>query len=359
MSLFDNFFKGKEGGWERNEYGTLNPEQVKMYQAWAPTVTAQAGKELPMYGSTWQDYTAPMGQSEKDMVARNARMSALGEQGLSSLLKGEFPEQYYRDTIYQPALKNWQEDILPQISESYAGPNGGGFYGSARGNAVTRNARDLSSSLAAQRAQLAWNVQQNVPNAVAAANSLSQTESNIQSMPRLIQDYGMQKLYDEWVRTRPENSPYLNAALNFLNLSTVTERYRPTQLSQSQAATRGLGVGGMTADMIAGNGDYSATEAAGARAANMADTWGNYMMSQMPSQQQSTNMMSAMKGGGQNSAPTPSYQNQTQSQYQSPQYYTQAQGGLGAANNAYNQSSLGAMDWRNTGNYQALGGYSY
>lgn len=336
MGLMDFLNKEVSGSsYERDDYGTLNPEQKKMFQTWAPEVTKMAGKELPMYGKSWEDYSTPLTSGEWDAISRNARLSALGEQGLGPLLKGEFPEQYYRDTLYQPALKNWQEDILPVLNESYAGPSGGGYWGTARANAAGKSARDLTDTLAAKRAELAWNVQQNVPNAIAAANALTQTEAQAQQTPRLVQQFGLEKLYNEWVRTRPENSPYLKAALDFLNLSTVTNTYDP------------------------------------ASEANTERYWKNQMlgnwMSFAPSLSGFTNTLSAYKGGStgskDESPETPksgsySLTNPYASSY-TPQYYSQAEGGLGAANNSYQQSALGAMDWKNTGNYQSLGGFNY
>lgn len=202
---------------ETNPYGQLNPEQTSMTKALGPWLQSAAMNPAQQYTG---EYTAPVSSGEQTAIDRNARLSALGEKGLEPLLAGEFPEDYYQNTLYKPMLKQWQEDVQPQVEESYAGP--GGYWGSARAGAVGKGYRDLMDTLAAKRSELAWNVQQNVPNAITAANSLSTTEASIQSIPRIIQQYGLDKKYTEWVRTRPESLPYIQYALNFLGLSTGT-----------------------------------------------------------------------------------------------------------------------------------------
>ncbi len=66
-------------------------------------------------------------------------------------------ESYFTDTLYEPAMRNLREDVLPGVDESFSGP---GFWGSARSHARQDAATDTRDLLAGQWADLNWNVQQ-------------------------------------------------------------------------------------------------------------------------------------------------------------------------------------------------------
>lgn len=79
----------------------------------------------------------------------------------SNLLSGEVPyeigpewaENYYEKGIRDPALREYEEVVLPQLRESYAGP---GYWGSARARAETSAAGDLASELSARKSKLLY-----------------------------------------------------------------------------------------------------------------------------------------------------------------------------------------------------------
>lgn len=215
------FFSGKDA--ETNPYGSLNPDQVRLSQSLGPYLQAQLGGKGDTYTG---DYSAPLTSGEQDAISRNSRMSALGEQGLSPLLRGEFPEDYYQSSIYKPLLKQYTEDIQPLIEEQYAG---NGYWGSARAGAVGKGYGNLYDTLVSKRAELGWEAQKNIPTAVNAANALSTTEAAMQSTPRLVQNYNLKSQFDEWVRNLNYKQNSINQALNFLDLSTGT--YTPAEPS--------------------------------------------------------------------------------------------------------------------------------
>lgn len=65
----------------------------------------------------------------------------------------ETTEQFYQQAIRAPALREWQEVVEPAIREAYTGP---GYWGSARAEAQRKAAEDLATTLAARRAELAY-----------------------------------------------------------------------------------------------------------------------------------------------------------------------------------------------------------
>ena len=79
-----------------------------------------------------------------------------GETGAKKMGRPE-TEQYFTETLYNPAMRNLKEEILPGIDESYAGP---GFFGSARSHGRQEASEGTRDLLAGQWADLNWGVQQ-------------------------------------------------------------------------------------------------------------------------------------------------------------------------------------------------------
>jgi hypothetical protein len=69
----------------------------------------------------------------------------------------EITEQFYQSAVKAPMMKEWSEVLLPQIKSSYAGP---GYWGSARADAETEAATELSQNLASKRAELYYTDEQ-------------------------------------------------------------------------------------------------------------------------------------------------------------------------------------------------------
>lgn len=241
-------FGGKKD--KLDPYGQLNPEQRSVTKTLGPYLNSMIGQAAPQYTGS---YVAPFGQNEQDILSRNARLGALGGQGFENLLSGEFPEDYYQKAIYRPMMKQYQEDIQPQIEEQYAGS--GGYWGGARAGAVARGYRDLQDTLAAERAKLGYQARRDVMDAAPAYSQFEGANMQLQGLPRMAQQYGLDKQYEEFVRTRPERLPYLNAALDFLGVRTGTltkgesglQRFNDFMAAGSNALTLLSGIQGLKA----------------------------------------------------------------------------------------------------------------
>lgn len=217
-----DWLMGKKGGYEVDPYGTLNPEQKSLLQALGPQLQSKIANGEDLYSG---DFTAPLTQGESDIISRNSRLSALSDQRLADLISGQFDEQAFQDAVYKPLLKQYQEDILPQMQEQYAGS--GGYWGSARADAVRGQYQDMQDTLAAERAkQLMANKQLSLQ-ALTAAPGVASGNMAIQAVPRQISQYGLDQKYNDYVRTSNQNQQYVNQAMQFLNLSTKTSTYTP------------------------------------------------------------------------------------------------------------------------------------
>lgn len=103
-----------------------------------------------------------------DRFAPYRDMPMFGETGtaLSGILSGttgadyitpEATGKYFKGAIEDPARKEYRENVLPAIRESFAGP---GFWSGARANEQAESAQDLADWLGTQRAGLEWDVLQ-------------------------------------------------------------------------------------------------------------------------------------------------------------------------------------------------------
>lgn len=149
----------------------------------SPEQTKWMGEALDVYGPTLGqgenifqgDRIAPMTETQTqasdvqgflDRFAPYRDMPMFGETGtaLSGVLSGatgaqkitpEATESYYKGVIEDPARKRHEEDVLPALRESFAGP---GFWNKARAKEQFESTQDLSNWLGEQRASLEWDV---------------------------------------------------------------------------------------------------------------------------------------------------------------------------------------------------------
>ena len=243
----------------------LHPEQEKMIPGLGSYISDNLGKPLEQYGGK---YIAPITQQQLDAMsdlgnltwnfspqitqnsqaASNALIRALNtDAGMKEA------EDYYQQSIHNPALQSFQKEILPAIQTAYAGP--GTYWGSERAGAIRDASTDLAGQLAGIRAQTMFDARNTLENrALQAAGQIHQNEQFMQNLglaaeqartgfglnrsgslfdmgetARQAEQLGLDRQYSEWLRTRPENSPYLQAALNFMGLPTTASYVIPGQ----------------------------------------------------------------------------------------------------------------------------------
>jgi len=88
------------------------------------------------------------GQAAKGLLTGETGAKPLGKQDV---------EDYFQGAVYDPTMKNLRQDVIPGISESYAGP---GFFGSARSQEESKAYKDTADWLGTQRSGLEWDVLQ-------------------------------------------------------------------------------------------------------------------------------------------------------------------------------------------------------
>jgi hypothetical protein len=221
----------------------------------AEPATAYPGYETAPFFEAGEMLTAPMSSYEEqalkmlsDLAGKLGGMTspwetAMGEQvstALTSLLSGEFPEEYFRTAIEAPAQKRLEEVTLPGVREAYVGP--GTFWGGERAEAERRAGTDVDMMLAAVRGDLGYQARQMALDTLAPAmeylglpaeQALQQmagvgTFMGAGALPRLIEQHGLDIAYQEFIRTRPENQPYAQMLLSLLGIPMMGS-YAPEQ----------------------------------------------------------------------------------------------------------------------------------
>jgi len=146
-----------------------------------------------------------------EFVAQPSPAEELGLRRLSEYLQEQWTpakrEELFQEIYAKPTIREVQEEILPLVREAYAGA--GTYWGSPRARAEERVLSTLAAELARRRGEFEL---------LAREMPLRQAQAAMQlgSLPRLLQQLELEKRYQEFIRTRPEVSPYLQAALAYI-----------------------------------------------------------------------------------------------------------------------------------------------
>ena len=161
--------------------------------------------------------TAPLGEGERgvidQLIAQYPEMSGYFKQVAD--ISPETLESRWRSQYYDPAVKLWGEITEPAIREAYGGP--GGYYSSERMEAQRKSSQDLATELARGRAEYMTEAEQRGLEAVMQGAQYAGAVGDIAALPREIEQQALTAQLEEWLRTRPEYSPYIEQILTFLS----------------------------------------------------------------------------------------------------------------------------------------------
>jgi len=147
----------------------------------------------------YNPYGGEVGQATKDALLR--------------ALSGEFPEEYFRESIGGPTRDTFRRETAPAVREEFVGP--GTFWGTARAGAVSGERGKMEDNLAAIRGELGYKAQVMALNAVGTS---LEAQQNAQRMAQ--QEYltNLQISFQDYMKSHPEMSESLQSALEYLNI---------------------------------------------------------------------------------------------------------------------------------------------
>lgn len=118
-------------------------------------VTSYPGQ---MYVPTTGQEALYLDSINRNQATREGAIEQIASGRLSEDQKALFTDKtalnnFYENSIRNPAIRELNETILPSVDTSFVGP---GFHGSARANARAKAATDVATSIAAKRAELEY-----------------------------------------------------------------------------------------------------------------------------------------------------------------------------------------------------------
>lgn len=224
------------------------------------------GNTLPQYGQALDllgSYQAPS-VSGKQQDEWQSLMS--GKPAYQSQLDPATTAKYFDQGVTSPMMHTWQTQIAPQINESFGNV---GAFSSRQGQATQQSLSDLQSNLTGQlgqfqlsnqqqnnqlNAQLAENAQQR---SMQALQAYGQQQMSFANQPLLAagafqqvlgslqqrQDQEAQAKYQDFLRTTPENSPWLNQMQAYTGQQQQASVQQPNYLGSAiQGAGGGLSI---------------------------------------------------------------------------------------------------------------------
>lgn len=263
---------GKDGGGGVTSISTLTKYQKKVSKKTSELILGGLGEPLESYEG---DIIAPLipellearefisseGFDQFDELTSKVISQALSMKP-SFDLSEEATTRFFKRAVEAPLLETFQEDILPAIRESSAGLGMG--FSSGNVLSTTRAAQRLGTTLTSQlgkmqfdtralQAGLAESAMSRALSTIPMAESFAQR--NIErsralqgvAAPFQAQDQAVATAdYQEWLRTRPEASPWMDYALRFTGQSQMALQQQPqTESPWGAIGSLALVAGGM------------------------------------------------------------------------------------------------------------------
>lgn len=225
---------------------TLSPEQERLQKLVGSRLSAMsdAGPE----GSTYQGpLSAPIGQDETNNIGMASRLSALQEGSLGSMINyndKDFNDKFQSE-IADPTYQDFQRNVLPGIQESLPS------FSTAQGNVTARSYLDLSGKLLQQRFAAREAAKNRSIDASNAAQNLVKTNAGIYSIPREIQQAGLDRALANFYKGNEAYSGYLNSMLNYLGIQTFALDRQPSTLDNINSV---LNTVSSAKDIVSGGG---------------------------------------------------------------------------------------------------------
>lgn len=178
MGIFD-FITGSDPTFENRTFDLLTPRERSLQEKTLIPILEQprGTADLSSLEKTSLQGLEQLALQASEGTSPTARLSRTAGTQLEDILtRGpqDF-EEFFRTTVREPALRNFEEEVLPRIARRFSGGN---FFGSERFEADTRAREDLLQSLTETRGRLSFESrQQDVENILKSAGLIGEVTS--------------------------------------------------------------------------------------------------------------------------------------------------------------------------------------
>lgn len=244
---FGGFLGGTEGGFERTP--ALEPYQEDVYRQLLNTFSDRVGQPGERYeGDFTPEPTDAQRRAESELTSMLSGDNQVGETlrrymgGEPSMdVSPEATQRYFEQNVQQP-MQEQLENTQDEIGEQYAGS--GTYWGSARARAQQEATQDTQDEMSRQlselqrqdrqlQADLSESAAERAMGAAQAYGSqqtdLARTLSDMGAQQQQLTQRGLEQAYQDYVRTRPEEQPYMDAVMQMLQVPTQHVAYQEGQ----------------------------------------------------------------------------------------------------------------------------------
>lgn len=219
-----------------NPYPTVTPEQAAAYSELLSSLSGGGGGATPYPGALGVDLSnlektslSGLEQYAMDLVSGGAGQTLdKSNQALGDILSSGPAdiEDYFSKVVQEPLLRNFEEDVLPRIGRRFA-PND--FYSSDRVRSEDLARRELGTSLATSRADVAFKARQDAiqnklaalglaPGIAGARGALLGQTLEAGKVPREAALTNQALSYDEFIRQQQEKQDKIKALIAALGI---------------------------------------------------------------------------------------------------------------------------------------------
>ncbi len=236
---------GGSGGGVTGQAPTMLPIQKTNLVNLNQLINQNMGQGVESYGGDYTAGAAGNQQQAFDLVQQLLQGGGgMGQSQdfLSNLMQPYDPTaagEYFTQTVQNPTMQTWEQDVLPSIQEHYIG-QGAGRSGAAN-RAIAKSGADMMTGLNAARGDILYrDKQQYTQNAM---NAVTQNAAIQQLMTQLglsaggtergIQGEQLMEGYNDWQTEQDYNNPWLT---NFLGPALGGQAQTPVVQQPSQTA---------------------------------------------------------------------------------------------------------------------------
>jgi len=219
MGGVKDFLFGSKPKVKAKKVDRLTPGQMELLDELTNLLKGQLGIGIEPYSGQLVPGASEIQQQLFEMLSPEGTVGGLTKQGaeyISQLMQQQFNPQeaqdYWQRAYVMPAQRAWEETVVPEVMERYAGANA--LDSGAARRALAKSWGDVQSQLNAELAKILWGEKQSLAQRQDIASrlglSLLPEVMGMGEEQRAITQELMQEPYQKWQMSQPWANPWLN-----------------------------------------------------------------------------------------------------------------------------------------------------